>query len=230
LIIVGGTYSVYVHTNTINNKVYVGTTSKVPAYKRWCINSGAGYKKNKRFYDNIQKYGWENFEHEIIASGLNEDEASNMERILIDKLNSTNPEFGYNTERGGLRKNESARREKISKTLSSGNHPKLGTHLDEEMKKRIGDAMRGEKGYWYGKKLPQETLDKMSTALKGRKITDTFARINEERKKTVVCVETGIVYESITKAAEALGVNHVSISRAVNGKQETAYGKHWKLV
>lgn len=231
MIIEGGTYSVYIHTNMINNKRYVGTTSKVPAYKRWCKASGAGYRRNKRFFEDIQRYGWENFEHEIFASGLNESEASNMEKILIEKLNTTNPEYGYNTERGGLRNNESARREKISKSISGEGHPNYGKHLTDDQKERIADAMRGEKGYWYGKKLPQESLDKMSKALKGRVITtEKFLKSAEARRKPVICIETGVCYKSIKEASTILGINHVPISRVANGKQETAYGQHWRFI
>ena len=231
MIIEGGTYSVYIHTNTINNKRYVGTTSKVPAYNRWCKTSGAGYRRNKRFFQDIQKYGWDKFEHEIIASGLNEHEASNMEKILINKLNTTNPDYGYNTEHGGLRKNEADRKAKISKSISGEAHPLYGTHVPEERKERIAEAMRGEKGYWYGKKLPQETLDKMSKALKGRQITtEKFLEHTKENSKPVICIETGISYSSIRQASIELGVSHIPISRAVNGKQQTAYGKHWKFL
>ena len=231
MIIEGGTYSVYIHTNTINNKRYVGTTSKVPAYNRWCKNSGAGYRRNKRFFQDIQKYGWDKFEHEIVASGLNEHEASNMEKLLIDKLQTTNPDYGYNTEHGGLRNNESKRRAKISKSVSGKAHPMHGKQVPEERKKRISNALRGEKGFWYGKKLPQETLDKMSKALKGRQITtEKFLEHTKEKSKPVICIETGISYSSIRQASIELGVNHVPISRAVNGKQETAYGKHWKFL
>jgi len=230
MIIEGGTYSVYVHTNTVNNKRYVGTTSKVPAYNRWCKNSGAGYRRNKRFFQDIQKYGWDKFAHEIIASGLNENEASHMEIILIDKLNTTNPDYGYNTEKGGLVKNEAERRAKISKSISGEAHPAYGRHMPDARKARIADAMRGEKGYWYGKKLPQETLDKMSAALKGKPCAVEFKEMNEQRKRKVRCIETGAVYESITQAEKDTGISHVSITRNAHGKQLTAGGLHWEFI
>lgn len=230
MIIYGGNYTVYVHINKINGKVYVGATHKTPAYKRWGL-TGIGYKKNKRFYEDIKKYGWDNFDHEIVASGLNEPEASNMEKLLIKEYDSTNPEKGYNFEHGGLNHAEEERCTKISNSTKGSKHHSYGKTVPEETKKKIGDAMRGEKGFWYGKKLPQETLDKMSAALKGRMInTEKFLEYTEKIRKPVMCIETGEKYQSIKNASIALNVSHVPISRAVNGKQKTAYGMHWKFI
>ena len=57
-------FSVYMHTNTINGKKYVGITSKEPT-RRWKGN-GSGYRNNEHFWNAIQKYGWDNFEHDVI--------------------------------------------------------------------------------------------------------------------------------------------------------------------
>lgn len=90
-------WCVYIHISP-NNKYYVGITSRKPE-KRW--KGGSGYKNNKHFYNAIQKYGWDNFQHEIIASNITEQEAENFEILLIEKLKSNNPLFGYNITSGG---------------------------------------------------------------------------------------------------------------------------------
>lgn len=91
-------YCVYKHTSP-TGKVYIGITKRKPE-KRW--NSGRGYESNRYFYRAIQKYGWENFKHEIIVDGLDQDEATETERRLIAEYDSTNPAAGYNIEAGGL--------------------------------------------------------------------------------------------------------------------------------
>jgi hypothetical protein len=89
-------YTVYVHVSP-SKKVYVGITGIKPEY-RW--DNGRGYKKQV-FYNAIQKYGWNNIQHIIVAENLSLDEANALERELISKYNSTNPLFGYNVDNGG---------------------------------------------------------------------------------------------------------------------------------
>lgn len=91
-------YIVYKHTNKTNGKCYIGITGQSPR-KRW--NGGAGYAQNSYFYSAIKKYGWDGFEHTIIAEGLTLEEAYAMERELIAKYNSSNREHGYNLDLGG---------------------------------------------------------------------------------------------------------------------------------
>lgn len=115
--ILSGKYCVYIHTNKANGKVYVGQTCQKPE-KRW--KGGSGYEKCPYFYHAIQKYGWDGFEHEVIASNLTLEEANKFEKILIEKLETTNSAFGYNLSAGGSGtsgpKPEEVKR-KISKAL-----------------------------------------------------------------------------------------------------------------
>ncbi|MBQ1986065.1 MAG: GIY-YIG nuclease family protein [Clostridia bacterium] len=71
-------YSIYVHVNQINGKMYIGITRQHPE-DRW--QNGTGYAYNTHFSRAISKYGWDNFDHVIFASGLTEAEACNMEKI-----------------------------------------------------------------------------------------------------------------------------------------------------
>ena len=90
-------WCVYVHISP-SNKYYVGITSQ-RVQDRW--KNGNGYDYNSYFTRAIKKYGWNNFQHEVIASNLTENEAKNFEKLLIKKLKSNNREFGYNLTEGG---------------------------------------------------------------------------------------------------------------------------------
>lgn len=98
--IYNGTYCVYIHTNKINNKKYIGQTQYGDdPNKRW--RNGFGYKDCTYFYKAIQKYGWNNFEHEIIASNLTQEEANHFEELLIEKFETMSSDKGYNIKSGG---------------------------------------------------------------------------------------------------------------------------------
>lgn len=101
-------WTVYVHIvpKTISgydyDKYYVGITSMKPK-ARWGKNgNGYNHKRGRKqfFYNAIQKYGWNNIEHYIFSSNLTENEAKEMEKTLICKLNS-NGVYGYNLTNGG---------------------------------------------------------------------------------------------------------------------------------
>ena len=74
-------YTVYEHVNKINKKRYIGITSQNPQ-QRWRCN-GCNYKSSPRFYYAIQKYGWDNFEHNILFQNLTKEEACKKEQELI---------------------------------------------------------------------------------------------------------------------------------------------------
>ena len=88
-------YYVYVHTSP-SNKKYVGITKQNPE-RRW--NYGFGYENNRYFFRAIKKYGWNNFKHEILYSGLSHVEALKIEVSLITKYDSFI--HGYNMSPGG---------------------------------------------------------------------------------------------------------------------------------
>lgn len=89
-------YIVYKHICP-NSKVYIGITKQDPI-KRW--NNGEGYK-GQYFYKAIEKYGWNNIKHEILYTGLTQQEACNTEIDLIAKYQSNNRDYGYNVTEGG---------------------------------------------------------------------------------------------------------------------------------
>lgn len=93
---------VYKHTNTINQKSYIGITSRKPE-DRWG-NNGRNYRpckgKYSCFYNAIQKYGWENFSHEILENDLAYEKACEKEKYYISFYNTKAPN-GYNLTNGG---------------------------------------------------------------------------------------------------------------------------------
>lgn len=90
------TYTVYEHVNKTNGKRYIGATSTKPE-KRWGWK-GSNYF-HQPFWDAIEEFGWDGFEHNILAEGLTWAAAEKMERSLIEKHKTTDPNFGYNIQK-----------------------------------------------------------------------------------------------------------------------------------
>lgn len=90
-------YSVYIHTNKINGKRYIGVTRHRPE-RRW--NSGKGYKAHPYFYSAIQKYGWDNFDHFIVEVDSPE-LMYQLEKQYIEYYKTTDRRYGYNLSLGG---------------------------------------------------------------------------------------------------------------------------------
>ena len=91
-------FTVYMHVNKTNNKKYIGITSQKPE-DRWGPD-GCHYS-SQYFARAIQKYGWDGFDHLILCEDLDEDEAKELEIILIEEHNTFDANFGYNCTRGG---------------------------------------------------------------------------------------------------------------------------------
>lgn len=111
-------YVLYKHTSP-NNIVYIGITCQYPYEKRW--QRGRGYIYNKRFYNDIKFFGWNNFKHEILLDNLTLEDANKMEIEYIAKYRSTDKNFGYNILEGGnaVPKTIKKQKRKINKTIEN---------------------------------------------------------------------------------------------------------------
>jgi len=89
---------IYLITNLITKKVYVGQTLNY--MKRMKEHEYNG--KNPKYYFShaIRKYGWENFKPEILIDEVPEEDLDNLEINYIDFYNSFGP-GGYNLTQGG---------------------------------------------------------------------------------------------------------------------------------
>lgn len=190
-------YYVYLHLNKINQKKYYGITSEKNPEDRW----RKGYSHNPHFSAAIKKYGWDNFEHIIIASNLSKKEAETMEYNLITSEQTNKTEFGYN--------------------LTSGGGAGVFRH-SEESKKLMSKHTKGELNPMYGKQHSKETKIKISKALQSHPKTSKKILCVETQiiYKSLREAErlTGINHSGISQAAQK------------DGKQKTAGGYHWEYI
>ena len=181
-------HKIYKYTNKVNGKVYVGKTCTSLAKR---ARRGEGYRGCVYFWNAIQKYGWENFEPEILEEGLTPEEATIKEVEYIEKYNSADCEFGYNIVKEVQGDFSDTTRIKLSERNKGENNPRWGCHISEEHRRKIietnkkrvyTDEMRAnisraqKKSYAEGRVPPmlgrnhtQEAKYRVSKANKGRK-------------------------------------------------------------
>lgn len=148
-------HCVYITTNLINGKQYVGDHSTTNINDNY-LGSG------KHLLRAIKKYGRKNFAKEILETFETKEEAFNDQSKYIKLYNTLTP-YGYNISPkgghqviGGLSKvtkqkiSENNSRfwlgKKITEEVKNKNREAhLGKKLSEEHKKKIGDSLRGFK-------------------------------------------------------------------------------------
>lgn len=167
---------------------------------------------------------------------------------------------GYNMTTGGdgamgFKASEETR-QKQSKLRQGDLNPFYGKHHSDETKKIISEATKlryqGKNNPFYGKRHSEQTKQKMSNIKRGKTLTDeTRVKIsealksrpfseshrnnlsiaNKSRAKLVLCIETGIVYNSLKDAAYQNNIDISDLSKACrsNGKI-VRQKKHWMYI
>ena len=238
-------YIVYKHTSP-SGKVYIGMT-KQSANGRW--KNGLGYKSSPHFWNAIQKYGWENFEHEILFEGLLRDEACAKEKELIALFKSLDPLFGYNQKTGG--ELGSQLNEDSLKKLSNSckrfykEHPEVAKRIaaknkgyrhTDEAKAKMSEAAKNRHYV-----LSDEWKRKIGDANKARLLSDenlykeTCERCRANGAKAAKAVVQLTIYgeyvASFSNAHEAernTGIGNGNIGSCCRGIAKTAGGYKWR--
>lgn len=238
-------YTIYEHKNKINGKCYIGVTKQKPI-TRWA--NGRGYIHNKHFNDAIQKYGWDNFEHNIIMQIQDEEIAFEIEKYLIQKFDLTNPDKGYNLSEGGRQRGPS-RFEKITEWAQT--HKKFGEDAVQSKKvkcietgdifgsiteaerwsgsSKVGEVCRGKREH-AGHHPETNELLTWEYANDDDVVTikyHTSERLDKNKIKKIKCVNTGIIYENASIASKETGICVCNILRVCKGERKTAGKMKW---
>ena len=208
---------IYKITNTINNKIYIGATTR-SVEKRWyehIRDSKKEITKNRPFHMAIREFGISNFKVEIIEE---------VDSLLMDKreefwINELNTfDDGYNATFGGAGKNSID----YNMVISEYNKVKSVKSVSENLNIDMGYA---------------------SKILKNHKIEVISSKEqNKDRSKSVLMIsESGesMIFESIREAGDyilkiglatgTLSSVRLHISQCANGDRKTAYKHKWKF-
>lgn len=194
---------IYTITNTINGKMYVGSTIHTDRRR---LEHFYALKHNKHINKHLQnaynKYGREVFEFEVIETLEITDSIKTdlltREQFWIDNLK---PEYNILLIAGstlGFQHSQETK-EKISKSTK-------GIKKSEEHVKHIKESQKG-------RKLTEGHKAKLSQAAKNRKIQSNYAIISID----------GIIYNSLKEASELTGVKYNTIQKRLKNPKFPNY-------
>ena len=195
---------IYCAQNLINQKIYIGQTTKTLVERKTRHRNQANSKTNGYFSNAICKYGFDIFDWSILAEENIQDKLNEAEKYWIKTLDTMNSEYGYNLCSGG----------------------KKEIVFTEEIRKRISRKLSGKNNSFYGKKHSPESLRKMSEIKKGKKFSkETREKISIASTGKRKSKETIEKYRATRMGHPVSKETREKISIANKGRQSWNKGK-----
>ena len=221
---------IYVRTNKVNGKKYVGQTVDLNGRQNnWkCLSCCYG---GKAINNARKKYGIDAFDFEILKE-CEDDELNYWETYYIKELNTQRP-YGYNMTEGGDKamygySPSEVTKKKISEALKGEKNGMYGKHHSEESRRKMGEIKKG-------KHLSEEHKKKISKGHKGITFTEEHKnKIREsQHTKTIFQLDKNtneIIAEfiSIAEAHRQLGISNCHISQCCLGQRKSCGGFKWR--
>ena len=211
------TFYIYCHTAP-NGKRYIGQTCAERPERRW----GKGYKGCTHMEHAIEKYGWENFKHDVLATCCNKEMANRVEMKLIELYDTTNPEHGYNILKGGRGRVGFSVPEETRRKISEALTGRVGHKPTEETRRRMSESMRA--AYKNGNMhFSEEAITKRNETL----------RAEAAKSRRPICqfdLDGQFVaeYESVNAAVRETGFHQCGIVRTCQLKHRQSKGYIWR--
>lgn len=248
---------IYKITNRINNKIYIGQTTRDIKTRYIAHKNSPNFKHTRQFplARAIKKYGWDNFTKEVIDTATSLEELNQKELFYINYFNSlVEGGWGYNLKGGG---------------------DSIGSHA-EQTKEKIGKAQKGPLNHAFGKTgelspsskplICTTTNQRYSSATEAASILNlnpshicavcrgkrgstgglVFRWIDSEgniiepqtksevKNRKVINLDTGVVYSSLKEAELAVSRNgryNGNLCRCMKNKKECRYnGFNFKII
>jgi hypothetical protein len=185
---------VYVYTNKMNNKKYIGATlnEKLRITKHKCVSG-----ENTYFHKCMQSEGTDltAFEYAVLYRvtgwdlGLVSKVIGLMEDYYIELYDTTNPEYGYNKQRGGY-----GIRVMSEETKLKLRNINKGKHLSDEQKCKISKALasvKGRKVMCIEKDCVYDTIASAAEEVNGNKHA-LSAKLNKQAKNGEIIAYRGM--------------------------------------
>lgn len=234
---------IYVTTNHINNKKYIGQR-KYDKYGKWKDYLGSGIVLNKA----IEKYGKENFSKEIIEKCYSKNELNEKEIYWIEYYDAVKSNEFYNVASGGdggntiagyseekLEEYKKWKSELHKNTSLKGENAPCSKLTEKEIKEIIIRLLNNDFNSDIAKdyNVSYSTIDdirnhKTWCSLTNGIIFDSIkSRKRGHSKKTVIQYDLYgnfiAEYESAREAEKVTGIGYKLISQVCNGKKRMAH-------
>ena len=214
---------IYQITCTINDKRYVGQSVNLTRRK----SEHKKHSSNRYLRQDIEKYGFDAFVFEV----LEECSESELEAKESEYIANLKPEYNI------LAKGHTLPAE-IRAQISSSVREAWDIKSAEEKQIIIEQQLTGER-FVEGHEVPIYVREKIRKAATGKiQSAETKSKRSKSMKiamlgnkngnKSIYCVETGKIYESVKMAAADLEISVTGISHVLKGRQKSAGGYHFK--
>ena len=250
---------IYKITNKKNGKIYIGQTIRdlEVRFKQHCRSGCYLYKAIKKY--GVESFDKEIIDTATTREELDEKETYWIKKLNSIYPNGYNLTYGgihYEVSEETREKHKQYRGEKsacfgkplseehkkkLSIAFSGKNNPFYGKkhtketveHLrkinldkvvSEEVKQKISEKTKGENNPFYGKTHTEETRQKIS------EIRKNYVGAKHPRAKSIICLETGVIYDYIEQAKEFCCDGGSHIGDCCNGKLKSSGGYHWAYV
>jgi len=207
---------VYVHKRASDNTIfYIGKGTK---------NRCTSIKGRNKYWLSI--YSKHGVNCEIIANSLTDREAFLLEKKLIKEYGRLDLKTGtlVNMTDGGDGVINAVITEERKKQISQQS---TGRHHSEDTKQYLSEINKG-------RIVSQEARRKISESRLGKHWTENIRKtILESRRhclKSVICINTGEIYESASDAARKINGDSSLISKVCSGKRKHYRGLLWKFL
>lgn len=251
-------YCVYGHQCKVTGKWYVGVSYHVDNLEMRFGTNGSKYLKTRyisstkttkynhpKFANAINKYGWDNFTHEVLGY-YTEDIIDEMECYWIGKKDAL--DNGYNSTSGGLgghKLTEENIKElsvpvimydlKTGRILKRFESEKdAAKYVGVKSSSRIGTCCRGLESscHGYGFKYADRSKKRIYHTSATKNICNHTNGYNKKVSVDKIDIDTGKIlatYNSLSDASKTENIPLCSISKCCSHKRNTAGGFKWEF-
>ena len=217
----------YMATNTINGKRYIGVTSR--SLKERILQHKLKPKNRRQTVLSraADKYGWENIKFEIVATFPTYKEALDAEREWIGR---ESPEYNQTDGGEGVVGFKYSPELLVKRGLRPS--PLKGKPRPKEVIEKMRSKLSGRKMNLSpeNRKLRSEQATAMGKANMGRTASPHQREVaskmcSETKRKPVVCKDDELEFVSIVSAAKYYGIDFRAISDVARGRIKRTKGK-----